>query len=303
MTRLLTAVVLTLLMPAAQRPPVAGLSHVAFFVSDLGRARVFYGDLLGYPVEERASTARPGRTASVRIGPDQWIELIEGAGEGEGQLDHVAFSTTDAGAVRAALEARGARALAAPPDGDAFAVADPDGHRIAFVARRQAAGEAMASAGISPRALHAGVLVGDLTQALAFYGGTLGFQEFWRGAGASSKTLSWVNLRVPAGADYLELMLYSDLPPPGNRGSAHHLCLEVPDMDAALATLRPRAARIGYDRPLEIRTGINRKRQLNLFDPDGTRIELMEPSTVDDGRPAPSSTLPPPQPRKSGGER
>jgi len=33
---------------------------------------------------------------------------------------------------------------------------------------------------------------------------------------------------------------------------------------------------------------------LCLFDPDGTRIELMEPNTID-GQPAPSSTLPPPR--------
>jgi lactoylglutathione lyase len=45
---------------------------------------------------------------------------------------------------------------------------------------------------------------------------------------------------------------------------------------------------------MEMRTGINRKRQLNLFDPDGTRSELMEPATID-GTPTPSSTAPPPR--------
>jgi lactoylglutathione lyase len=45
---------------------------------------------------------------------------------------------------------------------------------------------------------------------------------------------------------------------------------------------------------LEIRTGTNRKRQLNLYDPDGTRLELMEPHTVD-GKPAPPSTAAPPR--------
>jgi lactoylglutathione lyase len=44
---------------------------------------------------------------------------------------------------------------------------------------------------------------------------------------------------------------------------------------------------------MEIRTGVNRKRQINVFDPDGTRVELMEPNTVD-GVPAPSSTAAPP---------
>ena len=40
--------------------------------------------------------------------------------------------------------------------------------------------------------------------------------------------------------------------------------------------------------------GTNRKRQLNLFDADGTRVELMEPRTVD-GQPVPPSTAPPPK--------
>jgi hypothetical protein len=46
---------------------------------------------------------------------------------------------------------------------------------------------------------------------------------------------------------------------------------------------------------MDIQTGVNRKRQLNLYDPDGTRVELMEPRTVD-GTQAPPSTAPPPRP-------
>jgi lactoylglutathione lyase len=69
----------------------------------------------------------------------------------------------------------------------------------------------------------------------------------------------------------------------------------VPDAEEALAELKRRAPKAGYDREIAIKTGVNRKRQINLFDPDGTRIELMEPNTVD-GKPAPNSTAPPPHP-------
>jgi hypothetical protein len=65
-------------------------------------------------------------------------------------------------------------------------------------------------------------------------------------------------------------------------------------MDKAAAIIKERAAATGYTRPLEIRTGTNRKRQMNLFDPDGTRVELMEPNTVD-GKPTPSATAPAPK--------
>ena len=68
-------------------------------------------------------------------------------------------------------------------------------------------------------------------------------------------------------------------------------------LGVGVRALAARAARTGYLRPLTIQTGVNRKRQLNLYDPDGTRVELMEPRTVD-GIPAPSSSAPPPHPAK-----
>jgi lactoylglutathione lyase len=58
--------------------------------------------------------------------------------------------------------------------------------------------------------------------------------------------------------------------------------------------LQARAARGAYDKEIKIQVGVNRKRQINLYDPDGTRVELMEPVTID-GKPAPSSTAPPPK--------
>jgi len=41
------------------------------------------------------------------------------------------------------------------------------------------------------------------------------------------------------------------------------------------------------------KVGRNAKRQINLFDPDGTRVEVMEPTTAD-GKPVPPSTAPVP---------
>ena len=45
-------------------------------------------------------------------------------------------------------------------------------------------------------------------------------------------------MQVPDGRDYIEFMLYKDLPEPSKRGTAHHICLFVPDMDQALARLK-----------------------------------------------------------------
>jgi lactoylglutathione lyase len=44
-------------------------------------------------------------------------------------------------------------------------------------------------------------------------------------------------------------------------------------------------------------TGKNHKRQLNLFGPDGVRVELMEPDTFD-GKPVPPADAPLPKKEK-----
>lgn len=140
--------------------------------------------------------------------------------------------------------------------------------------------------------MHVGIIVTQLDPEMHFYTDVLGFQETWRGS-SNGTQLSWINVKVPDGDDYIEFMLYKDAPAPTARGSAHHLCLETPDAAASVAALDARPYRKQYTRQLEVRTGRNRKRQVNIFDPDGTRTELMEPFTVD-GQPAPSSTAPPP---------
>jgi hypothetical protein len=113
--------------------------------------------------------------------------------------------------------------------------------------------------------------------------------------GAGSDPSQLATTAVPDGDDYVELMLYQDRPAPEARGGKNHVCLFTPDLPRAVAILEARPARQDYPRPIEIKVGRNRKRQANLFDPDGTRVELMEPKTVD-GITAPPSTAPAPHP-------
>ena len=156
-----------------------------------------------------------------------------------------------------------------------------------------AKGQFMSDKAISHRMTHVGLVVTHLDSEYKFYTDILGFKETWRGS-KSGQVLSWVNLKVPDGDDYVEFMLYKDAPPATERGGAHHLCLQVADVAAAVARLKAEPYDKVYGRPIEMHLGINRKRQANLFDPDGTRTEIMEPGTID-GKPTPSSTAPAPQ--------
>jgi lactoylglutathione lyase len=90
----------------------------------------------------------------------------------------------------------------------------------------------------------------------------------------------WINMRVPDGTDYLEYMLVSSPPDRRQRGVLHHVALLVPDIQAAWEAAGARTpagerARLG---PPNV--GRNGRWQLNLYDTDGTRTELMEPFTV-----------------------
>jgi len=77
-----------------------------------------------------------------------------------------------------------------------------------------------------------------------------------------------VNAAAPQSDDYLEFMLYDALPAADKRGTAHHICLYVPDMEKAVASLEARPARKDYKGTLEIKTGINRKRPMQPLRPD-----------------------------------
>jgi catechol 2,3-dioxygenase-like lactoylglutathione lyase family enzyme len=298
-----------------QRPKILGVAHMAVYVKDLDKTRRFYEKFLGFgepftlPDKEKTGT----RIAFVKVNDYQYIEIFTEKDRGEGQLNHISFYTEDADRMYAWLKSKGIEVMSdkgsvgkGQTGNKNFNVKDPDGHIVEMVGYQpdswtaREAGKFMPATRISEHIMHVGVLVGDLDKANAFYHDILGFQEFWRGS-SSPRMLSWVNMRVPEGSDYLEFMLYDTMPEADSRGTKNHISLMVPDAEKALAELQKRAAAGLYQAPegkkMAIQVGVNKKRQINLYDPDGTRIELMEPGTVD-GKPAPSSPAPVPHPSR-----
>ncbi len=264
---------------APARPPIVGLDHVAFKTSDVEAAQRFYGELLGYPVVQPRIAGAP---LLVRVNKRQAIVLEPGlAPDVDDRLSHIAFATSDLPALKTYLDARGVTTNG--PESRicgrvGVRASDPDGNVVEFVQEDVIVAALPASpyVPLSTRLYHTGVAVRDEAKAHAFYREVLGLEEIWRG-GADPARTSWVNMRVPDGTDYVEYMLNDKPPTRQQLGSQHHACLLVPDIQHAWEAVRartPAAARATLQKP---RIGRNNKWQLNLFDKDGTRVELMEP--------------------------
>jgi len=291
----------------AARPRITGVAHIAVFAADYEKSRTFYRDFLG--LQEPYSLANPDGTPSMtffKINERQYVELFPEKTPGTDRLNHISIETNDAEAMRRYLAARGVAVPERVGKGrignSNFNIKDPEGHTVEIVQYEpdgwtvRERGRHLGPSRVSTHMLHVGIIVTRFDAEMKFYREVLGFRETWRGSRAGDE-LSWVNLQVPDGEDYIELMLYREAPPPDRRGTPHHLALEVADVVKAIAAIDAMPYRSQYTRPIQAQTGINRKRQVNLYDPDGTRIELMEAATVD-GKPAPSSTAPPPGARE-----
>jgi lactoylglutathione lyase len=301
---LFTATALALGAAEPKRPRILGISHAAFYVSDMAKARAFYESFLGYASPFSIPRKNGAELVWIKINDHQTIELFPGAevAPDAHRLYHIAFEVDDAEAMRVYLQSKGVKV----PDKTAvgkignknYFITDPNGNTVEIVEylpdgwtmREQ--GKFLPATRVSVHMPHVGVMVGQLDASLKFYGDILGFKETWRGS-KNSKTLSWVNLQVPDGTDYVEFMLYDKYPTLDRVHTLEHVCLEVADVAKTGDLLKGRALPEGCKPPTPVATGVNGKRQINYYDPDGTRIEVMEPHTFD-GKPVPPSSAPPP---------
>lgn len=267
-------------LAVAQELPITGIAGVGLLTADLNASREFYATTLGFP-EVFSLKNESGRVVSAffKVNDDQYIELTAGP-RNDTRMTYIALSTPDIQGLRKLLLKRGVFPGPPAPGPDAnprFSLKDPDGSRIDFVQldpkspQARAAGKYPGPNRISSRLWHAGVLSSDPGRSLTFFSGKLGFNETWRG-GLTEGELRWINLQMP-GPDLIELMVYSGTLTRGERGSMQHICLSVPDIQAAAQQL----ATNGYTGEVQPRIGRAGRRTFNLADPDGTRIEIMEP--------------------------
>jgi catechol 2,3-dioxygenase-like lactoylglutathione lyase family enzyme len=258
------------------RPRITGIDHVTIYVADVEKSRQFYSGILGFTAN--CAPSRSPETCLLVL-PSRQRVLLKPAppvGNLKSFIPEIAFATDNLAQMRKYLTAHGFAPEAAKGDAEpakSFHVRDPEGNVIAFVeGTTSKLNSAAAPKQIGTHLIHAGFVVKDLAAENRFYVDLLGFRLYWYG-GFKDDGIDWYELQVPDGPDWIEYML--NIAPDADHkelGIQNHFSFGVKDVHAAAAQLRERGLK-AFDGPEVGRDG---KDSLDAYDPDGTRVEIME---------------------------
>ncbi|MCU1324468.1 MAG: hypothetical protein JWM43_4117 [Acidobacteriaceae bacterium] len=256
-------------LSAQQRPAITGIAFVRMYAADRDASAAFYDHDLGFV---RVNQGAMDRYA---VSDSQWFEVVPLPSPAPAaRLAAVAFTTRDAAGLMTYLKAHSV-AIEQPLKGGAFAVKDPEGNLVYFVqtGSQKIPASALSSRKSSGRIIHTGFAVQSEQAEDKFYKDILGFKPNWRGG--RGDRIDWVSLQVPEGSDWLEYMLNAGPSPSAKQlGVMDHFSLGTAQMNSVVDAL----ARNGCTSPncKKNQMGLDGKVQLNVFDPDLTRVEYME---------------------------
>jgi catechol 2,3-dioxygenase-like lactoylglutathione lyase family enzyme len=262
------------------RPAIGGLCFVRFKVSSIGEADKFYAKDLAL---SRSTKCWAGQeNTCFYITPYQDIEILQADTPGSaGSLDMIGIWTADVSALRSYLLARGVSAgnlVSVSPGFQYFELYDPEQHHLRFLSitgAPQIIPEPVEQ--ISHHMIHTGFVVHNRAAMDRLYKDVLGFHVYWHGGMKDDET-NWVDMQVPDGNDWIEYML--NVPRNASHktlGVMNHIALAVANIHNAQQQL----IQNGWKGAEEPKIGRDGKWQLNLYDPDETRVELMEFTPVE----------------------
>ncbi|HVM76200.1 MAG TPA: VOC family protein [Candidatus Saccharimonadales bacterium] len=264
-----------------KRPGILGIAFVQI-ESSSPESEKFYNGVLRLP-SLGTGNCIDFESQCYFINPYQHVEIVKRENPSSKDLIHsVGLYTRDVKSARAYLLARGYTPGDIVSDRHGatyFEVRDPEKHRLFIVAfpKGGTAGSVMGGPLISSKLIHAGWVVQNREAMDKFYKDALGFHLYWQG-GMKDGRADWVSMQVPDGTDWIEYML--NIPPDADKhllGVMNHIALGVPSVQAAAEQLKKNGVKLTE----EPKIGRDGKWQLNLYDPDGTRVELMEFTPVE----------------------
>ena len=268
------------------RPPLTGISHIAVYTTDAAAAQHYYVDIVGC---EKGTDPENPQGVRYYVNSTQFVEVLPLADKSShNRLDHLGYKTTNAEGLRTYLKSKGVEVPASvvkASDGSRwFDVKDPEGNTVQFVQPPAHPHAVNASNLAGHHIIHVGMLVHSQEKEDAFYRTILDFKPYWHGGMQPGET-DWVSQQTPESHDWLEYMLTSGRSGGGIQdvsqkqlGVLNHLSIGVVSMSKTYDTLKAANRLAPPDAHSQL--GKDGKWQLNLFDPDGTRLEFMEFSNV-----------------------
>jgi lactoylglutathione lyase len=118
---------------------------------------------------------------------------------------------------------------------------------------------------------HVAISVKNIESSLDFYVNKLGFSEMFR---LERDDRLWIVYLRVTDTQFIELFPdgVGDSAPPFANIGYNHLCLEVDDIDGAIAELTGKGVKLTAEKKL----GVDHNYQAWIADPEGNRIELMQ---------------------------
>jgi catechol 2,3-dioxygenase-like lactoylglutathione lyase family enzyme len=251
------------------RPRIFGIDRIQIFARDLHASRDFYLKALNHASACNWSEDDPGCGLSIN-GVQEIVISSPPSSTPSNSIGDIIFATDDLAALRRYLEFY-KFTLNKPkePKDDYLTVLDPEGHHIAFV-ERSAKLEKLLSTYARMRLFQVGFAVHNRDTQDRFYRDILGFKV--EPHAVSGEEANFVDLRVPDGTDQLEYILGVQ-PGPHAPGVVNRIALSIENLKSATEQL-------WYDRVLSIlqepKIGRDGRLQLDVYDPDGTLVELTE---------------------------
>ncbi len=259
-----------------KRPRITGIDHVRLYVSDVDKSRQFYSKYIGLSDHPQLGCENAPYTCSA-INAEQQIEFqLAPSPAPKNWVAEIGYATDDADQMRRYVLAHKFAATPITTDANGarhFELHDPEGNSLAFVQRAVRAKDwGIFNNQIGTHLLHAGFVVKNVAAENNFYLDLLGFRLYWQG-GFKDDGLDWYEIQVPDGDSWIEYMF--NIPANADHkelGVQNHFSLGAKDIHAAADQLHKNGL-LKFDGPEIGRDG---KWGLDAYDPDGTRVEVME---------------------------
>jgi len=242
-------------------------------VTDLEKSRRFYKEILELREFPEKCFDSEGSCFWINFGRNIELLPIRNNSEKAG-IDEIGFWAPRLDSLRKALVASGfepSEIRTGQAQQRFFEVRDPEGHLVLFFSPTE--GGSYVFSPISHHLIHTGFIVRNRAAEDMFYKDILGLHLYWQGGMKDSDT-DWVDMQLPPPSNgWVEYML--NVRPDADHhtlGVMNHIALGVPDIHAAQQQL----IKNGWTGSEQPKLGRDGKWQLNLYDPDDTRIEFME---------------------------